>query len=85
MIVSLTFMDAKTILFYFFIFYFFLSLQEPFPMGTHIRSRLGKPQSTGNEENHHSRSPSTLANEEDSPNGIHSTSGSDCGFLWPRH
>jgi hypothetical protein len=58
-------------------------------MGTHIRSRLGKPQSTGNEENHHSRSPSTLANEEaneeDSPNGIHSTSGSDCGFLWPRH
>ncbi|KAI5569604.1 hypothetical protein BDE02_12G087600 [Populus trichocarpa] len=50
---------------------------EPFAMGTHIRSRLGKPQSTGNEENHHSGSPSTLANEEDSPNGIHSPSGSD--------
>uniref|UniRef100_A0A2K1YBY7 RRM domain-containing protein n=1 Tax=Populus trichocarpa TaxID=3694 RepID=A0A2K1YBY7_POPTR len=50
---------------------------EPFPMGTHIRSRLGKPQSTGNEENHHSGSPSTLANEEDSPNGIHSPAGSD--------
>jgi hypothetical protein len=67
-------MDAKTILFYFILF---LSLQEPFPMGTHIRSRLGKPQSTGNEENHHSGSPSTLANEEDSPNGIHSPAGSD--------
>ncbi|KAJ6748315.1 RNA RECOGNITION MOTIF-CONTAINING [Salix purpurea] len=26
---------------------------EPFPTGTHIRSRLGKPRSTGNEENHH--------------------------------
>ncbi|XP_061956371.1 protein MEI2-like 1 isoform X1 [Populus nigra] len=50
---------------------------EPFPMGTHIRSRLGKPQSTGNEENHHSGSLSTLANEEDCPNGIHSPSGSD--------
>ncbi|KAF9671782.1 hypothetical protein SADUNF_Sadunf12G0084400 [Salix dunnii] len=50
---------------------------EPFPMGTHIRSRLGKPRSTGNEENHHSGSPSTLANEEESPNGIHSPSGSD--------
>ncbi|KAJ6977882.1 hypothetical protein NC653_029697 [Populus alba x Populus x berolinensis] len=46
-------------------------------MGTHhIRSRLGKPQSTGNEENHRSGSLSTLANEEDSPNGIHSPSGS---------
>ncbi|XP_061952311.1 protein MEI2-like 1 isoform X1 [Populus nigra] len=50
---------------------------EPFPMGTHIRSRLGKPRSSGNEENHHSGSPSTLANGEDSPNGIHSPSGSD--------
>uniref|UniRef100_A0A6N2LKL3 RRM domain-containing protein n=1 Tax=Salix viminalis TaxID=40686 RepID=A0A6N2LKL3_SALVM len=50
---------------------------EPFPMGTHIRSRLGKPRSSGNEENHHSGSPSTLANGEDSPRGIHSPSGSD--------
>ncbi|KAJ6761033.1 RNA RECOGNITION MOTIF-CONTAINING [Salix purpurea] len=50
---------------------------EPFPMGTHIRSRLGKPRSSGNEENHHSGSPSTLANGEDSPHGIHSPSGSD--------
>lgn len=50
---------------------------EPFPMGTHIRSRLGKPRSSGNEENHHSGSPSTLANGEDSPNGIHSPSSSD--------
>ncbi|KAG5223731.1 protein MEI [Salix suchowensis] len=50
---------------------------EPFPTGTHIRSRLGKPRSTGNEENHHIGSPSTLANEEESPNGIHSSPGSD--------
>ncbi|KAJ6418002.1 hypothetical protein OIU84_001399 [Salix udensis] len=50
---------------------------EPFPTGTHIRSRLGKPRSSGNEENHHIGSPSTLANEEESPNGIHSSPGSD--------
>ncbi|CAK7336829.1 unnamed protein product [Dovyalis caffra] len=50
---------------------------EPFPIGAHIRSRLGKPRSSGNEENLHSGSLSTLANGEDSPNGTHSPSGSD--------
>ncbi|XP_012090584.1 protein MEI2-like 1 isoform X2 [Jatropha curcas] len=49
---------------------------EPFPMGTNIRSRLGKPRTSGTEENHHQGNPSTSANGEDY-NGTDSSSGSD--------
>lgn len=44
-------------------------MQEPFPMGTNIRSRLGKPRTISNE--------TTLANGEDSSNGSNSPSGSN--------
>ncbi|OAY48038.1 protein MEI2-like 1 isoform X8 [Manihot esculenta] len=50
---------------------------EPFPMGTNIRSRLGKPRTSGNEDNHHQVNPSTSANGEDSSNGTDSTSSSE--------
>eukprot|EP00262_Sarcandra_glabra_P005488 TRINITY_DN1713_c0_g1_i1.p1 TRINITY_DN1713_c0_g1~~TRINITY_DN1713_c0_g1_i1.p1 ORF type:complete len:1008 (-),score=222.38 TRINITY_DN1713_c0_g1_i1:548-3571(-) len=49
--------------------------QEPFPMGVNIRSRPGKSRTSGNEENHQG-SPSNSANEEESPNGTDSSSGS---------
>ncbi|OAY30614.1 protein MEI2-like 1 isoform X4 [Manihot esculenta] len=49
---------------------------EPFPMGTNIRSRLGKPRTSGSEENQHQGNPSTSANGEDSSNGTDSSSGS---------
>ncbi|XP_015580065.1 protein MEI2-like 4 isoform X2 [Ricinus communis] len=48
---------------------------EPFPMGTNVRSRLGKLRTSGSEENHHGN-PSTSANGEDSSVGTDS-SGSD--------
>ncbi|KAK8540341.1 hypothetical protein V6N13_038894 [Hibiscus sabdariffa] len=38
--------------------------QEPFPVGTNIRSRAGRPRTTNTEENHHQGSSSTLANGE---------------------
>ncbi|XP_044492912.1 protein MEI2-like 4 isoform X2 [Mangifera indica] len=41
---------------------------EPFPMGTNIRSRLGKPRSIGNEETYRQGVPSASANREESPN-----------------
>ncbi|KAJ4838396.1 hypothetical protein Tsubulata_017426 [Turnera subulata] len=50
---------------------------EPFPMGTNIRSRLGKPRTSGNEESHYSRNSSSSVNGEDSSNGSNSPSGSD--------
>lgn len=51
----------------------FLSVQEPFPMGTNIRSRLGKPRSSGNEESHRQGIPSASTNGEESPNGSDSS------------
>ncbi|KAF2312796.1 hypothetical protein GH714_040492 [Hevea brasiliensis] len=50
---------------------------EPFPMGTNIRPRLGKPRTSGSEDNHHQGNPSTSANGEDSSNGTDSSSGSE--------
>ncbi|GAV60198.1 RRM_1 domain-containing protein/RRM_2 domain-containing protein [Cephalotus follicularis] len=50
--------------------------QEPFPMGTNIRSRPGKPRTTGNEENYRQGSYSTSANGEELSNGMDSLSGS---------
>ncbi|XP_057995409.1 protein MEI2-like 1 isoform X2 [Hevea brasiliensis] len=50
---------------------------EPFPMGTNIRSRLGKPRTNSSEENHHQGNPSIPANGEDSSNGTDSSSGSE--------
>ncbi|KAL5791594.1 hypothetical protein ACOSP7_000188 [Xanthoceras sorbifolium] len=46
---------------------------EPFPMGTNIRSRLGKPRSGGNEENHRQCIPSASANGEEFSNGSDSS------------
>ncbi|XP_044502057.1 protein MEI2-like 1 isoform X3 [Mangifera indica] len=46
---------------------------EPFPMGTNIRSRLGKPRSSGNEESHRQGIPSASTNGEESPNGSDSS------------
>ncbi|XP_031277248.1 protein MEI2-like 1 isoform X2 [Pistacia vera] len=46
---------------------------EPFPMGTNIRSRLGKPRSVGNEESHRQGIPSASTNGEESPNGSDSS------------
>ncbi|XVF11395.1 hypothetical protein REPUB_Repub08aG0024300 [Reevesia pubescens] len=50
--------------------------QEPFPMGTYIRSRPGRPRTTGNEENQRQGSSSTLANGEEFSNGADSLLGS---------
>ncbi|XP_057970285.1 protein MEI2-like 4 isoform X2 [Malania oleifera] len=52
--------------------------QEPFPVGTNIRSRPGKPRAVGNEENHHHHqgSPSSSANGEESSNRTDSSLGS---------
>ncbi|XVF08601.1 hypothetical protein REPUB_Repub07fG0017000 [Reevesia pubescens] len=50
--------------------------QEPFPMGANIRSRPGRPRTTGNEENHRQGSSSTLANGEEFSNGADSFLGS---------
>ncbi|XWS51503.1 hypothetical protein CRYUN_Cryun12cG0181700 [Craigia yunnanensis] len=50
--------------------------QEPFPMGTNIRSRPGRPRTTGNEENHSQGCSSTLANGEEFSNGAESLLGS---------
>ncbi|KAK7318343.1 hypothetical protein RJT34_03042 [Clitoria ternatea] len=47
---------------------------EPFPMGASIRLRPGKSRAAGCEDN---RSPSTLANGEESANGIDSSRNSD--------
>ncbi|KAJ4728885.1 protein MEI2-like 1 [Melia azedarach] len=49
---------------------------EPFPMGTNIRSRFGKPRSSGNEESHRQGAPSGSANGEESPNGSDSSGSS---------
>ncbi|KAM2075668.1 hypothetical protein ACFX1T_038518 [Malus domestica] len=38
---------------------------EPFPMGTNIRSRPGKPRTAGYDDNHHHGSPSATANGEE--------------------
>lgn len=50
--------------------------QEPFPMGSNIRSRPGKPRTSGNEENHRQGSYLTSANGEEFSNGTDSSSGS---------
>ncbi|XP_022730533.1 protein MEI2-like 1 isoform X6 [Durio zibethinus] len=50
--------------------------QEPFPMGTNIRSRPGRTRTTGNDENHGQVSSSTLANGEEFSNGADSFLGS---------
>ncbi|KAJ8752623.1 hypothetical protein K2173_005512 [Erythroxylum novogranatense] len=47
---------------------------EPFPMGTNIRPRLGKPRTSSGEENHLS----SLAGGEDPSNGTDSSSVGDC-------
>ncbi|CAI0547994.1 unnamed protein product [Linum tenue] len=55
---------------------------EPFPMGTNIRSRMGRPRTSGHDENHHHHhhhrhgSPSA-ANGEDASNGTDTSSNSD--------
>ncbi|KAK9021206.1 hypothetical protein V6N11_011206 [Hibiscus sabdariffa] len=46
--------------------------QEPFPMGTNIRSRPGRPRTTGTEENHRQSSSLTLGNGEEFSNGTDS-------------
>ncbi|KAK3183249.1 hypothetical protein Dsin_030535 [Dipteronia sinensis] len=46
---------------------------EPFPMGTNVRSRLGKHRPGGNEENHRQGIPSASANGEESSNGSDSS------------
>ncbi|XP_039069382.1 protein MEI2-like 1 isoform X1 [Hibiscus syriacus] len=46
--------------------------QEPFPMGTNIRSRPGRPRTTGIEENYRQSSYSTLGNGEEFSNGADS-------------
>ncbi|KAE8720155.1 protein MEI2-like 4-like isoform X2 [Hibiscus syriacus] len=43
--------------------------QEPFPMGSNIRSRPGRPRTSGTEENHRQSSSSTLANGRNFPMG----------------
>ncbi|XVE56496.1 hypothetical protein DITRI_Ditri04bG0015000 [Diplodiscus trichospermus] len=50
--------------------------QEPFPMGANIRSRPGRPRTTGNEESHRQVSSSTLTNGEEISNGEDSLLGS---------
>ena len=50
--------------------------QEPFPMGTNIRSRPGRPRTSGTEENHRQSSSSTLANGEEYSNGAESLGSS---------
>ncbi|XP_022735907.1 protein MEI2-like 1 isoform X2 [Durio zibethinus] len=50
--------------------------QEPFPMGTNIRSRPARPRTTGNEENHRQGSSSTLPDGEEFSNGTDSLLGS---------
>ncbi|XP_022771079.1 protein MEI2-like 1 isoform X2 [Durio zibethinus] len=54
--------------------------QEPFPMGTNIRSRPGRSRTTGNEENNRQDCSSTLANGEEFSNGAESLS-QDCWRL----
>lgn len=51
--------------------------QEPFPLGTNIRSRPRKSQVFDSEENYQRGSPSTCANGEESFNGTDSSSGSE--------
>lgn len=50
--------------------------QEPFPMGSNIRSRPGKARTSGGEESHHQGSPTTSANGEESSNGAVTLLGS---------
>lgn len=52
----------------------FLSVQEPFPMGTNIRLRSGKPRTGGNEENYGQGSSSVSVNGEETLNGTDSSS-----------
>lgn len=49
---------------------------EPFPMGTNIRSRLGKPRINGNEESQRQGFTSVSGNGEESPNGSDSSGSS---------
>lgn len=46
-------------------------------MGTHVRSRPGRPRTNGYEENHNQESPSTPANREEYSNGSDSSKDSD--------
>ncbi|KAL6319171.1 hypothetical protein AAG906_013844 [Vitis piasezkii] len=50
--------------------------QEPFPMGSNIRSRPGKARTSGGEESQHQGSPTTSANGEESSNGAVTLLGS---------
>lgn len=50
--------------------------QEPFPMGSNIRSRPGKARTSGGEESQHQGSPTTSANGEESSNGVVTLLGS---------
>ncbi|GFZ17314.1 MEI2-like protein 5 [Actinidia rufa] len=50
--------------------------QEPFPVGTNIRSKAGKARGYVAEENHHRRSPLTSVNGGDSPNRSDDSSAS---------
>ncbi|KAE8123780.1 hypothetical protein FH972_018709 [Carpinus fangiana] len=50
---------------------------EPFPMGSNIRSRPGRPRTSSNEENQNQGSPSTSANREEYSNGSDSSKESD--------
>lgn len=49
--------------------------QEPFPMGTNIRSRPGRPRTAANEEMHHGSPPTSASGEDSSSSG--STKGSE--------
>ncbi|CAI0547990.1 unnamed protein product [Linum tenue] len=48
---------------------------EPFPMGTNIRSRMGRPRTSGHDENHHHHH--HHPNGEDASNGTDTSSNSD--------
>uniref|UniRef100_A0A2N9FC93 RRM domain-containing protein n=1 Tax=Fagus sylvatica TaxID=28930 RepID=A0A2N9FC93_FAGSY len=50
---------------------------EPFPMGSNIRSRPGRPRTNSNDESHIQGSPSTSANKEEYSNGSDSSKDSD--------
>ncbi|XP_038683771.1 protein MEI2-like 1 isoform X2 [Tripterygium wilfordii] len=50
--------------------------QEPFPMGTNILSRPGKPRTGGTDENHKQGSPQNYADGEGSSKAVESSSGS---------
>ncbi|CAN1790561.1 Protein MEI2-like 4 [Linum perenne] len=50
---------------------------EPFPMGTNIRSRMGRSRTSGHDGNHHHQGSPSAANTEDCSNGTDTSSNYD--------